>query len=212
MLHLYLGTDREKARAKMSAAIDKAANKAEIVRITDVHTIDDLRAALQGGGMFGGKRVLVFEGVCVNPDLCDVFLENLEILSTTDEPIFVYEEKPLAELRKKLEKYAEKTEKFDAPKKERDASIFAMANALRRKDKKALWIAYMREVVKGSQPEMIHGVLFWGAKDMCLKSREGSAEYAWGAKIIAELAELPHMARRRGEDLEYALERFVLCV
>jgi DNA polymerase III delta subunit len=212
MLYLYLGTDREKARAKMNAAIAKAANKAEIVRITDVHTLADLKAALQGGGMFGGKRVLVFEGVCVNPDLCDVFLVELEMLSQLDDPVFIYEEKPLADLRKKLEKHAETVEKFDAPKKERDASIFAMANALRRKDKKALWIAYMREIAKGSAPEAIHGVLFWSAKDMFLKSREGSEEHTHASRLLADLAELPHVARRRGEDLEYALERYVLCV
>lgn len=208
MLYLYLGTDREKARAKMNTAIDKAAKKADIVRITDAHSIDDLRTALQGGGMFAAKRALVFEGVCANPDLCDVFLDSLESLSKSDEDVFVFEEKPLADLRKRLEKYAERVEKFNAPKKERDSSIFAIANALRRADKKALWVSYMQEIAKDSAPEAIHGVLFWAAKDMVLKSRGDEAVRA--RRLIAELAELPHAARRRGEPVEYALERFVL--
>jgi len=106
MLYLYLGTDREKARAKMNTAVEKAAKKADIVRITDANTIDDLKASLQGGGMFAQKRVLVFEGVCTNLELCDVLLESLERLSKSDEDVFVYEEKPLADVRKKLEKYA----------------------------------------------------------------------------------------------------------
>jgi hypothetical protein len=210
MLYLYLGTDREKVRAKMNAAIEKAARKADVVRITDAHTVEDLEAALQGGGMFGGKRVLVFEGVCTNPDLCDVVLDSLERLAKSDEDVFVFESKPLADVRKKLEKYAESIEKFDAPAKARDASVFAMANALRKRDKKALWVAYMREVAKDNAPEMVHGVLFWAAKDMFLKSGRDAAARSRAAALIAQLAELPHEVRRRGEPLEYALERFAL--
>lgn len=210
MIHLYLGTDREKSRAKMNAAIEKAAKKAEVIRITDAHTADDIKSALQGGGMFGGKRVLVFENVCTNPDLSDIFVDALEYLKESDEQVFVFESKPLADLRKKLEKYADSVEKFDAPVKERDSSIFAMANALRKRDKKALWVAYMQEVAKDSAPEAVHGVLFWAAKDMFLKSGSDVRTKARAASLVATLAELPHEARRRGEDMEYALERFVL--
>lgn len=209
MIFLYLGTDRDKARSKMNAAIGKAAKKAEVVRITDANSIDDLKAALQGGGMFGGKRVVVFEGVCTNPDLCGVLLDSLERLSKSDEDVFIYESKPLAEMRKKLEKYAETVEKFDAPAKERDSSIFAMANALRKRDKRSLWVSYMKEVAKGSAPEAVHGLLFWAAKDMFLKSPDAAARSRASA-LVATLAELPHEARRRGEGMEYALERFVL--
>jgi hypothetical protein len=204
-MKLFLGTDREAARAKMNAAT-LVIQGADIIRITDSHTVEDLKMSLQGGGMFGGKRVLVFEGVCANPDLCDVFLESLEHISKSKEDIFVYEEKPLAELRKKLEKYAETVEKFDAPKKERDTSIFAVANALRARDKKALWVSYMREVAEDNVPEAIHGVLFWAAKDMLIKSPHDARAHT----LVATLAMLPHEARRRGEDLEYALERFVI--
>jgi len=207
MIHLYLGTDRDKARAAMNAAVTKAGKGAEVIRITDAHTLDDLHAALRGGGMFGGKRVLVFENVCTNPDLCDVFLGAL---ASVEEDAFIYEEKPLADLRKKLEKHAETTEKFDAPKKERGTDIFVLANALRRGDKKALWVGYMQEVGKGSAPEMVHGLLFWAAKDMLLKAGSNVATRTRAAELVAELAELPHESRRRGEDLEYALERFAL--
>lgn len=209
MLHLYLGTDRDKARSKMGAAVEKVAKKAEVVRITDAHTIEDLKASMQGGWMFGGTRVLVFEGVCTNVDLCDVFLDSLEYLAKSEEEVFVFESKPLADVRKKLEKYASSVEKFDAPAKERDAGVFAMANALRKRDKKTLWVAYMREVAKDNPSEMIHGVLFWAAKDMFLKSSDAAARTR-AAALVASLTELPHEARRRGEPMEYALERFIL--
>ena len=209
MLHLYIGTDREKARAKMRADVGEVKG-AEIVRITDAHTVDDLKTALQGGGMFGEKRALVFESVCEIPDMREIFLESLGRLSKSDEDVFIYEEKPLADVRKRLEKYAGSVEKFDAPKKERDKSIFKMADALRAGDKKALWVSYMRELQKGSAPEAVHGILFWGAKDTFLKS-SGNARRRAG-RLAAELAELPHEARRSGFDLEYALEHYLLTI
>jgi len=208
MIHLYLGTDREKARAAMNSAVEMAAKKADVVRITDAHIIDDVKTVLLGAGMFAAPRVLVFENVCSNPDLCDTVTDALKHLSTS-ETVFMFELKPLAELRKTLEKYADTVEKFDAPKKERDASIFAIASALRSGDKKSLWVSYMREIEKGSAPEAIYGVLFWAAKEAALKSGAGAARMR-AQRLVAELAELPHAARRRGEDVEYALERFVL--
>ncbi|MEK7509579.1 MAG: hypothetical protein AAB605_02600 [Patescibacteria group bacterium] len=207
MLYLYLGTDRERARAKMNAEIAKA--RGDALRITDVHTVDDLQAALRGGGMFIERRVLVFENVFNNEEMGAILLAALPALAASSEKTYVFEEKPLADLRRKLEKHAEHVERFDAPKKERDGSIFALANALRRADKKALWVGYMRELEKGTAPEAIHGVLFWAAKDAFLKT---SGKEARSRALVAELAALPHEARRRGEDLEYALERFALCV
>lgn len=206
-MYLYIGTDREKARAKMGRDVAKAAKGAEVVRITDAHTIDDLAAALRGGGMFALKRVLVFENVSANIEMREMLLGALE--SGIEEDVFIFEEKLLAAEKKKFEKHAERVEKFDAPKKERDSSIFAIANALRSGDKKGLWVSYMREIAKGGAPEAIHGVMFWGAKDAFTKS--GGKDSRAG-KLVAMLAELPHEARRKGEDLEYALERFVLSV
>lgn len=204
-MYLYIGTDREKARAKMAADIAKAAKEADIIRITDAHTLDDLKTALRGGGMFAKRHILIFENTNANPEMRESLLDALE--EGIAAPVFIFEEKLLVAERKRFEKYAEKVEKFDAPKKERDGSIFAIANALRAGDKKALWVSYMREIAKGGAPEAIHGVLFWGAKDAFLKSG-GKDERT--RRLVADLAALPHEARRRGEDLEYALERFVL--
>lgn len=206
-MYLYIGTDREKARQKMNAAAKKS--DGSVVRITDANSLEDLKAALQGGGMFVEARTLVFENVCIIDEMREELMRALPQLAATKESVFIYEEKPLADLKKKLEKHAERTEKFDAPKKERDASIFALANALRSGNKKALWVSYMKEIAKGTPPEAAHGVLFWGVKDAFLKGGEKDARIRG---LIAELAALPHEARRRGEDLEYALERFVLCV
>ena len=209
MLHLYSGTDREKARAETNAAVKKAATKGtEVIRITDAHTVADLKSALEGAGMFGGVRTVVLEGVWGNEEMHVVAEGSLQRMRDSDEHFFIFEEKLDAATRKTIEKYAEDSKKFDAVKQKESNTIFALANALRSRDKKALWVSYQRELA-GSAPEAIHGVLFWGAKQALLAAR-GAKDIERAQKLVAHLAELPHESRRRGVELEYALERFVL--
>jgi len=216
MLYLYTGTDREKTREAMDAAVSAKGGSASggkksarIVRITDANAPADLVATLQGAGMFGESRIVVLDGVFANEEMATFAERSLLHMKESSEHFFILEEKPLADVRKKIEKYAQMCERFDAAGKKKDGSIFGLSNALARRDKKALWIGYQRELAKGSAPEAIHGVLFWAAKDMFMKA--GTPEQKNRAKkLIAELAELPHESRRRGEELEYALERFVL--
>lgn len=210
MIFLYLGTDRKKARAARDAAVRKTGGaSAAIVRISDSNDVADLQAALGGGGMFGGERVVVLDGVFANDEMRAVLEKALVRLAASHERVFIYEEKPNAATKRLLEKYAKRTETFDAPKVAREDNFFVMTNAFRAGKKKELWVLLQREYARGSAPEMLHGTFFWAAKQMVLKPR-GTFDSARGKKLITELAALPHEARRRGEDLEYALERFVL--
>ena len=193
----------------MNAAVKKVATKGtEVIRITDAHTIADLKSALEGAGMFGGVRTVVLEGVWGNEEMHVVAEGSLQRMRDSDEHFFIFEEKLDAATRKTIEKYAEDSKKFDAVKQKESNTIFALANALRSRDKKALWVSYQRELA-GSAPEAIHGVLFWGAKQALLAAR-GAKDIERAQKLVAHLAELPHESRRRGVELEYALERFVL--
>jgi hypothetical protein len=210
MLILFTGTDRKKARAALDAAINKAAKKdTRVVRISDSNTVADLQASLEGGGMFAEERVVVFDSVLTSDEMKDVLLAALPAMRESQEMFFILEEKPLTAMRKQLEKYSEKSETFDAGKSVREDNFFAVANAFRAGKKKELWVLLQREYALGKAPEMLHGTFFWAAKQMVLKPRAPS-DTARGKKLIAELAALPHEAHRRGEDLEYALERFVL--
>ena len=211
MLYFYVGTDRKKARGAMDAAIKKLSGKGtQVVRISDANALADLTSALQGGGMFDTSHTVVLDGVCANEEMKTLALRSLSAMKGSPDAFFILEEKPDAAARKQIEKYAEKSERFDASAKKKEGGIFALANALKRGDKKALWVGYQRQLAGDSAPEAIHGVLFWGAKDMLLRAKARSPEQRRGAELVAELAELPHKARRQGFELEYALERFVL--
>lgn len=208
MLHLYTGTDRERARKEMNAAIQRIAKNTEVVRVTDAHTVADLKSVFDGVGMFGGVRTIVLEGVWGNEEMRAVAGAALKRMRDSREHHFIFEEKLDAATRKSVEQYAEDSKKLDLAKRKEANTIFALGNALRRGDKKALWVGYQRELPTNA-PEAIHGVLFWGAKQMLL-SASSANERSRAQKLIAALAELPHESRRRGVEFEYALERFVL--
>jgi len=178
------------------------------VRVTDTNSIDDLRAVLGGGGMFGGQRVVVLDGVLANEEMRAFVLDALQRMKDADEPILMLEGKLDADTRKRIEKFAGRAERYDAKSEREDGNIFALAYALKAGDKKKIWVEYQRALAREEAPEAIHGVLFWGAKDMFLKSSGASRERA--EKFVAELAELPHESRRQGFELEYALEHYLL--
>jgi DNA polymerase III delta subunit len=211
MLHLFTG-DRKKARAAMDAAIRKASGKhVRIVRVSDADASADLLAALRGGGMFGEAHIIVLDSVLSNDEMREMLLAELPALRASDEHFFMLEEKPDAVTRKSIEKHAETSEKFDITKRKEPSNIFALADALRRGDRKNLWIGYQRELGNGAAPEALHGILFWGAKELFMKAGDERSKQR-AKKILTELAELPHESRRKGIELEYALERFVLSI
>ncbi|MDB5187863.1 MAG: hypothetical protein JWO50_383 [Candidatus Kaiserbacteria bacterium] len=209
MLTIFYGTDRVKVRQALNNALAKTAKGVSVVRISDAHTLDDISSVLMGGGMFATPRVVVFEYILSRDDMREMMENSLQILGESTEQFYWIEEKIDAATKKMLAKFAS-LEVFDLPKKNAAATtIFAVANALKRGDKKQLWISYQQQLYAGDAPEAIHGVLFWAGKDMLVKSGT-ETEKKRARTIVAQLAELPHKARRRGEELEYALERFVL--
>ncbi len=211
MLHLFTGTDREKVRTELSKAVEKIRG-ASVVRISDANSVSDLSAVLQGGGMFGGKRAIIFENVLANEEMESIVRDILPTLADSSDEYFIFEEKPDAATRRLLEKYAKDSERFDAPKEKKESNdIFALAAALRRGDKKTLWVSYQKSLLRGERVEAVHGVLFWGAKQAYLSARSAD-EKRRAEKLVADLAELPHVSRRHGFDLEYALEKYLLSV
>ncbi|HEV3244748.1 MAG TPA: hypothetical protein VG102_00130 [Candidatus Paceibacterota bacterium] len=208
MLRVFLGTDRKKARDAMGARIAKLKGYAR-VHITDAHSLADLEAALAGGGMFGERRAVILDGVFANDELRERLLARLPALKEADDAFFIFEEKLDAATKRAVSKYAEGVETFDAAKKAPDNAIFRLRFALEKGDKKTLWVGLMREYAAGKAPEAVHGFLFWAAKQMVLGAK-AEAQRSRARTLLGRLAELPHENRRKGVDLEYALERFVL--
>lgn len=206
MLYFFYGTDTDKARAKLNAAVEESSKGADVYRITDAHALADLEAALMGGGLFGGARVVVLDGTLTHDEMRGIVLDRLPSLKSGADTFYIYESALDAATKKQIEKYAETTEKFELAKAKAQETIFNLVRPLQDGKKKDLWVAYQRELIAGKQPEAIHGMLFYAAKDALLRKPSDTR----AQKLVAELAELPHEARRQGFELEYALEQFVL--
>src|SRR3989338_2096935 len=102
MFYLFTGTDSEKVREKMGERIAEFKN-AEVIRITDAHTIADLETALQGSGMFVGTRVIALKNIGENKEGEVLLRPRPETIKKNTEPILIYKTAPLAEMRKTLE-------------------------------------------------------------------------------------------------------------
>ena len=205
MLYLFSGTDTEKLRTLLNAALQQHTN-ADVIRITDAHSRADLDMALAGGGMFGGVRVVVLDSTLTHDDMRGVIIDQLPTLKSAADTFYIYEGALDAATRKQVEKYAETSTRHDSPKGEKKETIFGLVRPLQDGKKKDLWVAYQRELIAGKAAEAIHGMLFYAAKDALLRKPSD----ARARKLVAQLAELPHESRRQGFELEYALERFVL--
>jgi hypothetical protein len=202
MLYFFTGTDTDKVRTALSKAIEEHDS---VIRITDAHSLHDLSAALQGGGMFGPAQPVVLDHIYSNDEMWQMFLSQLERLRKDALSVYVLESTPDASTRKTLEKYSEKTVRHDAAKKDAKDNFFGLVNALQQGKKKDLWVLLQAEFAGGKAPEAVHGSLFWAAKQQHLRAGNEKS-----ARLVARLAELPHEARRQGFELEYALERFAL--
>lgn len=212
MLHVIFGNDREKVRVVLAKAFVPYDKKGmRVVRITDAHTLADLETALMGPGLFGEKQVIAFEGIIGGgqADMSSRLLDALNSLKQSEDNFYIMEGALTADIRKTVEKYAEKVERFDTKSAKEYPTVFALADSLAKGDKKGLWVGLMSEYEKGNAPEAIHGVLFWGVKKMMEGARDAQSVLR-ARRLMIELVALPHDARRRGEDLGYALERFAL--
>ncbi|HET8581524.1 MAG TPA: hypothetical protein VFL98_03620 [Candidatus Paceibacterota bacterium] len=235
MLYVYYGTDTGKTLDAMMAAAKKLhdrAPEAAIERITQEDETLDLETLLASQGLFHAARVVMLDALFADAARKQAILDALPALASSEHIFFIREGKLLAPEKKKLEKHAAKVTVYDVPEaKKADAfNRFALADALMAGDKKQLWLAYQEALAAGAAPEELHGILFMGAKNLVLAAGAASAEaagmhpFAFGkAKraaaarapgasraLLAALAALPHEARRRGVELEYALELFIL--
>src|SRR3989344_4618826 len=136
MLYFYSGTDREKARDTLNKALAKAAKKQPIVRISDANTLADLSEALRGSGMFGQTRAVVLDGVFGNEEMREIVLEALPHMGRSDELFYILEGKLDAETRKRIEKHAETSERFDAKKEKEGGRFFPFFFCLKAGEKK----------------------------------------------------------------------------
>lgn len=237
MIYLLYGKDTDKARAKLRALIQSLIQKkpdAAHVKITDeTFTPTALSEALGGIGLFTSKIIVEMDMVFRNKEAKELVLNELKEIAAS-ESIFVFLEGDLTKTDlTKFEKYAEKVQEFAVKtpvQKPKDFNVFALTDALGKRNKKELWVLYQKALRAGKEPEEIHGILLWQLKAMILAASAESPQDAglnpfvyqkskqFGKmfgnenvqQALTDFVSLYHESRRGGKELSYALEEFIL--
>ena len=194
------------------AALEKRAPFAHTLRITneDIEGVD-IENLLAAQGLFYNKRIVIFDNALGEKTAQKKIVPLLKKLAQSEHVFLVLEEELSADLKKQLVACATKADiSEEGEKKAKSGPDWAATNALERRESKQLWLALAKSFLEGVAPEMVHGQLFWKAKQMMLTKRFGKYTEGEVRTLIGSLAELPHQARRRGMEMEYALEKFAL--
>jgi DNA polymerase III delta subunit len=237
MLYVIYGIDTHKARKKLHELLDLAQKKrpgAELFKITSENWSDgQFDELLVSQGLFESKYTVVLDNLFEKKDYKTYILERLAGLRDSEQVFLMLESGIDAVTLKKLTKEAKQVQEFAKPEGKKDfGNIFSVADGLRDKDKKNLWVSYIVALDKGFAPEEIHGVFFWQVKNMILASRaessqetglspyvyknalSGSRNYTRGelTAMSSDLVEMTHKVRQGEGDLAVMLEKWVLNV
>jgi DNA polymerase III delta subunit len=228
MLFVYYGTNTIAVRA---AAYEAAAAAGESPSVIDAERYEPglVREAASGASLFGASAVFVLDTPAVDADFATEVADNLSLIAASPHTFIVIEGKLLAAEKKPYQKYAAVMEERAGERAER-FNTFAFADALARKDRKALWLLYQDARRADIAAEEIAGVLWWQLKTLRLAAATNSAAEA-GIKdypyrkakgalknfTASELEQLSmgllttqHESRRGVYDLDLALEHWLL--
>lgn len=235
MLYVFYGENGERAQGKFRAAIDSFFKKHPDAglfefdaELWDRGAVEELLAAR---GLFGTPAAVTLSRVFKNEEAQEYVLSHLPEFKRSTNAFFVLEGKLLKAAAQKVAKHAELAEECTGGVKAKEKpNPFVLADAVGRRNKKDAWLLLMRALAEGKQPEEIHGMLFWQVKAMILAAASRDALHA-GLNpfvfrkaesfarnfteeelktLVGKLATLYHDARRGGDELPIALEKFVL--
>lgn len=209
MIYTLVGTDAKK-REKALAEIAK-------LGIPNAHIygeqISALRPLIEAGSLFGDKVIAHLVQVLEKADPREHVYGLLADMQESENIFFIDEPFADANRTKKLEKFSKKL--FDArEEKEREGTPFALCNAFARRDKKEVWVEWMK-VRDVETPEAIQGALWWKFQTMWSDARSGRpGKYTIkeceeiGGKILCSSIE----AHRGEKDLRVEIESIILSI
>ncbi|MDD9867731.1 MAG: hypothetical protein OXU73_00085 [Candidatus Campbellbacteria bacterium] len=155
MLYVIHGEDEVQIRDRTKAILDTLRSKRKDADVCYLNEEDDEGQAERlavARSLFDDKYIVVVSKK-VNTDLLKLFSDSPHIFLLRD---FKPDKKTVTAYKK----YAKKVEECKATKKE-TFNTFTLADALLKKDRKALWVGFQNAVGNGVSVEEIHGVLLW---------------------------------------------------
>ena len=203
MLYVFYGEIKE-AGDKARKLVDSLRAKKPDATYVNISADDWDESAIQGHlggqGLFSSKYIVFLDRVTEDAEAKESLPGLIPALQESPNIFIVLEGKLNAELKKAVEKSAEKV--VEVEKKvaaEPDGpNVFALAGAVGQGDVLKAWKIYRESVDGGAALEAILGMLFWKAKSSA--NRE----------LARELLTLYHDGHRGLRDLEIGTERLIL--
>jgi len=229
MIYLFVGN--RGTRERLHAHRERVA-PGHIMRITTEDIVHhDMGLLAASNQLFGASFVVFLDGALQEREVREQVLEHAKAMANSENHFFVLENALDAVSLKKLQRHAiHEDVATEAVSKGRQEGFFSIADALGSRDRKKLWVEIVSALYQGAVPEEIHGILWWGVKNMLLvKSARSAADaginpfvyrkassfarnYAPAEleRLAETVANLLFFARRRGIDSAHALEQFAL--
>jgi DNA polymerase III delta subunit len=169
MLYFLYG-DTKEVRKNLIKHLDSLTKKrpdAEVFRVkTENYSKDFVLELLSSQGLFSKKYIVVMDGLLENEMIQEEITSLFEEFKNT-EHIFIFAEQKLNKKNKDLaEKFSEKVWNFEEKEKPKAFDPFVLANCLGDKDKKNLWVNFVKMYDLGVGAEEIIGMLFWQMKSI----------------------------------------------
>jgi len=238
MIYLLYGEDTVKARGKMYALVDSLRAKkpdASLFKMDSEHFGSaQLEEFILGAGLFEQKYIVVLDNVFEDKEAKEIIIKKVKDIGTSENIFIILENKLDKKTVTKIEKNANKIQEFTEKKsvKKEEFNVFALSDAIGRRDRKKAWVLFQQAVAGGLAAENIHGTIFWAVKSILLASGAKTAKEAGlnpfvfsksvsFAKnfedeelknISSRLVSIYHDAHRGGTELGVALELFILSV
>jgi DNA polymerase III delta subunit len=180
MLHVYFGNDVTTVRGLALGAVETlvAASPARVSKLEASSYAPGVIANLLGSvSLFGEQELYLIDTPSDDPDFYAEVTEAAEAMGESSNQFVIIEGALLAPEKKKFAPYASTMEET-----KQGASstfnVFALAEAVAKKDKKSLWVLLQEAKRNGSSAEEIIGILWWQLKTMRIAAITGSAAEA----------------------------------
>jgi len=192
MLQLYFGNDSIKVReaANAAALADARSVSTNLTRIESEAFAPGMLLDVVGSvSLFGDQEVYLIDTPSEVPEMYNEVIGSLLEMASSANIFIVIEQGLLALEKKKWQKHATVFEEFTKTAGER-FNVFAMAEALSKRDKKALWILLCEAKQAGLVAEEIIGTLWWQLKALRLAAVSASA-------VEADMKDYPYQKAKQ---------------
>ena len=228
MLYVFHGSEinksLEKARTLANSLRTKRPDATFIEVEKDSWSPAIVEENIGGQGLFSSKYIVFLNRVTENAEAKENLPDLIEVMNESANIFILLEGKLNADLKKAIEKYAEKiVETGDVEDKsgsksgfkksssgKEEFNIFALADALASRNSLKSWTIYRKAIDSGQEIEAIIGMIFWKVKSMISATNTSVYSDKELHKLLTDLIKIYHDSHRGLVDAELAVEQMML--